>query len=214
MLWFNPPYSQIVETNVGSKFLFLIDKHFKNKPLGKYFNRKNVKVSYSCLPNVESIISSHNKKILLPGDGTKNVKKCNCQGDNICPLNGNCRQSSVIYKATLQSDTETSIYIGQAGQTFKERFYNHNQSFNNRAYGNRTSLSKEIWKIKDKKEKYNLTWAIISKAPTYNPSLKFCHLCNLEKTFILTSNENLLNRRSELLCKCRHRQKYLLSEIK
>ena len=32
--------------------------------LHQIFNRNNVKVSYSCLPNVSNIIQSHNKKIL------------------------------------------------------------------------------------------------------------------------------------------------------
>jgi hypothetical protein len=29
ILWFNPPYSSSVKTNVGAKFLKLIDKHFQ-----------------------------------------------------------------------------------------------------------------------------------------------------------------------------------------
>ena len=32
IIWFNPPYSKIVTTNVGKKFLNLIDKHFPPKP--------------------------------------------------------------------------------------------------------------------------------------------------------------------------------------
>ena len=191
----------------------LIDKHFKNKPLGKYFNRKNVKVSYSCLPNIETIISSHNKRLLSPNDQNDvENKRCNCR-TKICPLDQNCCQNSVIYKASLQTDKETSSYIGQAGQSFKERFNNHTKSFKNRNYENSTSLSKEIWKLKDKKIRYNLTWSIMSKASTYKPSTKVCNLCNLEKTIILISDENLLNKRSELMNKCRHRKKFLLSEV-
>ena len=37
VIWFNPPFSQIVKTNVVTKFLGLIDKHFKYTTLGKYF---------------------------------------------------------------------------------------------------------------------------------------------------------------------------------
>ena len=55
--WFNPPYSK----KVGQKFLKLIDKHF---PVGcklrKVFNRNMVKVSYSCMPSMGSIIKQHN----------------------------------------------------------------------------------------------------------------------------------------------------------
>jgi hypothetical protein len=53
VIWFNPPYSMNVETNVGKEFLNLLDKHFpKNKPLHKIMNRNTVKVSYRCLPNM------------------------------------------------------------------------------------------------------------------------------------------------------------------
>jgi hypothetical protein len=46
--WFNPPYSRNVETNVGKRFLELIDRHFpKSNPLSKIFNRHNLKLSYS-----------------------------------------------------------------------------------------------------------------------------------------------------------------------
>ena len=65
IIWFNPPYSKNVKTNVAQKFLRLIDKHFpKTSKLHKIFNRNTVKVSYSCMPNVKSTISSHNNRVL------------------------------------------------------------------------------------------------------------------------------------------------------
>ena len=64
LLWFNPPYSKNVATNIGKSFLKLIDKHFpEGSQLNKIFNRNTVKVSYSCMSNVASIIKSHNKKV-------------------------------------------------------------------------------------------------------------------------------------------------------
>ena len=46
VLWFNPPYSQGVRTNVGAKFLKLIDKHFpKSNPLSKILYRNKVKMA-------------------------------------------------------------------------------------------------------------------------------------------------------------------------
>ena len=213
ILWFNPPYSQNVQTNIGAKFLGLIDKHFKNNPLGKYFNRKNVKVSYSCLPNVENIIAAHNKRLLNDEKKTNGIN-CNCRETKNCPLNKNCCQNSVVYKAQLQTKHGTSTYIGQAGQSFKERYNNHTKSFKNMLYENDTTLSKEIWKLKKQNEEYNLNWSILMKAPTYKPSSKKCQLCLLEKTYILTLKENLLNKRTELMNKCRHRRKFLLSQVK
>jgi len=69
IIWFNPPYSENVQTNIASSFLRLIDKHFpKSHVLHKIFNRSNVKVSYSCTGNMSSIIKSHNAKILANSD--------------------------------------------------------------------------------------------------------------------------------------------------
>ena len=65
IIWFNPPYSKNVQTNVARDFLKLIDKHFPAaSPLHKIFNRNTVKVSYSCMKNVKRVISSHNKRVL------------------------------------------------------------------------------------------------------------------------------------------------------
>ena len=59
--WFNPPFSNSVATKIGKIFLRLIDKHFSpHHKLHKLFNRNNLKISYSCMPNVKSIISKHN----------------------------------------------------------------------------------------------------------------------------------------------------------
>ena len=60
-IWFNPPYSTEVKTNIGARFLKLVDHHFPiNNPLRKIFNRNTLKVSYKCTPNLANIISSHN----------------------------------------------------------------------------------------------------------------------------------------------------------
>ncbi len=84
IIWFNPPYSETVRTNVARDFLRLIDKHFpKTSPLHKIFNRNTIKVSYSCMNNVKSVISRHNKRVLKEAKyaqkSTKDKKiLCNC----------------------------------------------------------------------------------------------------------------------------------------
>ena len=65
IIWFNPPFSRGVSTNIGKIFLKMIDKHFpKRNQLHKVFNRNTVKISYSCTRNMKMIIQAHNKKIL------------------------------------------------------------------------------------------------------------------------------------------------------
>ena len=45
-------------------FLHLLDKHLgRNHKCHKIFNRNNVKISYSCIDNMENVISSHKKEI-------------------------------------------------------------------------------------------------------------------------------------------------------
>ena len=144
VLWFNPPYSQNVKTNIGSKFLSLIDKHFKKTPLHKYFNRKNIKISYSCMPNMESIISSHNKKVLRNEntDTSHSKVECNCRDANLCPLKGKCLKSSIVYQADVITNSSTSTYIGLASNSFKERYNNHLTTFKNKNKAESTTLSK------------------------------------------------------------------------
>ena len=50
VIWFNPPYSKAVTTNVGKEFFKLLDRHIpKGSPLYRIFNRNTVKPSYSCM---------------------------------------------------------------------------------------------------------------------------------------------------------------------
>ena len=57
IIWFNPPYSVNVKTNVGKLFMKLIDKHFpRHHKFYNLFNRNNVKLSYSCMPSMKNII--------------------------------------------------------------------------------------------------------------------------------------------------------------
>ena len=98
IIWFNPPYSVNVETNIGKTFLKLIDKHFpKTNKFHKIFNRNNVKVSYSCLPNFANIIKSHNNRILSE-EKTQDQPKCNCWQKDTCPLEGHCLDKELIYR--------------------------------------------------------------------------------------------------------------------
>ena len=55
---------------------------------------------------------------------------CNCRQKSECPLNGNCRQSGLVYQATIETDDETQKYIGLTEGDFKTRYRNHTKSFN------------------------------------------------------------------------------------
>ena len=89
-------------------------------------------------------------------------------------------------------------------------------SFNNEGHSTDKTLSKYVWEIKKFKIIPSLKWSIIKSAPAYSNISKKCQLCLQENFEILNyPNPNkLLNKRSELVSKCRHVNKFLLSNYK
>ena len=200
-----------VETNIEKTFLKLIDKHSpKTNKFCKIFNRSNVKVSYSCLPNFANMIRSHNKRILSE-EKTQDQQKCNCWQKDTCPLEENCLDKELIYQCTLKENTTSDRvnYNGLTENTFKDRFYKHRISFKHKSKANSTELSKHFWEMKRKGiEKPIMHWSVIDHAKPYQNGSKGCNLCLIEKYHILTSRVNLINKRSELVSKCRHENKF------
>ena len=129
IIWFNPPFNLDVSTNVAKIFLNLIEKHFlRSSKLHKIFNKNTVKVSYSCTQNMSQIIKGHNKKIVQKE--TQETLECNCRVKTDCPLNGDCRKESVIYKCTATTNNSKNVYLGlNEGEFKKQRYYDHIKSF-------------------------------------------------------------------------------------
>ena len=64
-IWFNPPFSLSVITNICKYFLHSITKRFpKGHRFHKIFNRNNLELSYSTTRNMASHISAYNKNVL------------------------------------------------------------------------------------------------------------------------------------------------------
>ena len=261
VVWFNPPFSQHVRTNIGKEFLRLINKHFGNPShkLRKICNRNTLKMSYSCMPNIKSIISNHNKRILEESVTTEE-KPCNCRDTSNCPMNGRCNVKTIVYTATVTPQeppppsTATDIsmkqpannvtpqqlsqtaanatnttrsrkkkankskimnYIRSRETTFKARFNNHTHSFRNRNKSNATELSKYYWNCLNHNNKPDIKWNIYTSARSYECGSGRCNLCLEEKIAILKSDkERTLNKRSEILFKCRHKNKFKLRNFK
>ena len=212
VIWYNPPFSKSVKSNVARNFLQLLEKHFPDSnPLHKLFNRNTVKVSYSCMPNVKSAISRHNNQMLSKTKITPETENCNCQKPSECPLNKKCLSSNIVYKAVVTSagEGETKEYIGMTATTFKTRYRDHKKSFNYTRYEKDTALSKHIWELKRSNKSYTIIWSILKRASSYQPGRTRCNLCIEEKLCILQDGgRNLLNKRSEIFAKCRHREKF------
>ena len=69
----------------------------------KVFNRNTLKISYSCISNIKSKISTHNKKILNK-PVNQNTRKCNCINKNACLLNRNFLLKIILYITAIKSD--------------------------------------------------------------------------------------------------------------
>jgi hypothetical protein len=216
IIWFNPPYNKNVSTNVAQQFLNLINKHFtKKNNLNKVFNRNNVKISYSCTENVSTIISLHNKKISAKKED--DVLNCNCRVKTNCPLDGKCRTQSVIYKCEVTAENlPKKVYIGLTEREFKQRFSGHKQSFNNEKYKNSTTLSTYVWSLKANNILPSFKWSVVKRAKSYSNTSKSCPLCLQEKLEILcyVNKTELLNKRTEIVSKCRHKNKFTLANYK
>ena len=75
VVWYNPPYSKNVATNIGKEFFKLLQLHFpKQHPLHSIFNRNTVKLSYSYTTNMDNILKAHNAKILLKDINPRRTK--------------------------------------------------------------------------------------------------------------------------------------------
>lgn len=217
VIWFNPPYSANVATIIGHKFLQAIDECFpQSHPLHKILNRNTLKLSYSCMPNMQNVISAHNKAILAKQPQTNTTdasKECNCRQKVSCPLSGKCLTESIVYQATVtREDTaEEMTYVGHTGGQFKTRYNNHTNSFRNVKHKHSTALSKYVWLLKESDVQYSMKWKIIKKCKSYSNKTKRCNLCLHEKFIIIYYPQlSSLNSRNELLSACRHRKNFLL----
>ena len=204
-----------METNIGRKFLSLIDKHFpKGTKLSEIFNHGTVKISYSCMPNMATIIRQHNDRVCQGSKQRDIQKSCNCRKPDTCPLNGKCLAGSVVYMATVKASSGEKKYIGLTENPFKTRYSNHLTSFRNQKNENSTELSKHSWELKRKEIDYKVTWEILHDATACSNVSKRCNLCLAEKlAIILADSASLLNSRTELVSKCRHENKFYLSHF-
>ena len=106
-------------------------------------------------------------------------------------------------------------YFGLADTTFKERYRNQIRDFKHEKQENSTALTKYTWQLKRDNISFSVKWLIITKVYG-SPNPLLCKLLLTEKLWIINfmNDGNMLNKRSELLSRCRHLKKHLLRNVK
>ena len=108
-----------------------------------------MRISYSCTASIERIIKAHIQKVL--NQQNQNESQCKCAGSFKYPLKGgNCRSMNIVYKATINSEHETKLYIGLCSTHF--RYANQKKYFKCGIYKNDTQISKYVCSLKRKKQ--------------------------------------------------------------
>ena len=71
------------------------------------------------------------------------------------PFYGGCLVESVVYRATVvQDNSKVDTYTGLTCNKFKDRFYGHRSTFENRDHPNPTTLSTHVWDLKDNDQNF------------------------------------------------------------
>ena len=158
-------------------------------------------------------------KTKKPKNKKNDSDNCNCQDDpelevqEECPLDENCLEKEIVYQADVYpadatKDTKPlTTYYGQTEKTFKKRWTSHRFNFNH------TTLSTYVWKCRDEGFEPMIKWSIKKRGHAFSSGSKKCDLCLTEKTIILYSDKSCtLNKRDELMEKCRHKNKFRLKK--
>ena len=165
------------------------------------------------MPSMKNVIQKHNSKIMEDPIPTNN-KTCSCRQKSDCPLNQNCLSECLVYNTDVNTST-TKNYYRTCEKSFKERYNNHTSSFRNKSRQKSTELSNYIWELKENGENYTIDWLIAMKAHPYICGTTKCDLRFYEKLPIARTNlASLLNKRDELVSKCRHMNKFTLKCFK
>ena len=126
-------------------------------------------------------------------------------------------QNSKITSTSCHLPEPQKVYCGLAEGKWKKGYYNHKKSFNHKEYLFETTLSSYAWHLKEILDvTSNLKRSVVRWSKPYSNISKKCLLCLYEKLVIITypRQHELLNKQSELKCKCCHENKYILENFR
>ena len=86
IIWLNLPLNLKAKVKIGNLFLNLLDKCFPpHNKLHKFLNRTNVKISDTCMPNMNFYTYMHHHKVLNDKANETGINNCNCCNKDTCP---------------------------------------------------------------------------------------------------------------------------------
>ena len=119
-----------------------------------------------------------------------------------------------IYISPMEQQRDGKrVYRGISAGHWKQRWYSHRHSFSNPKLRYQTALSKYYWGLKDQGLFPQIKWKILRHSSAANSFNGRCNLC-LDKKISIINFKNrklLLNKRNELVFKCRRRGRFKLS---
>ena len=110
---------------------------------------------------------------------------------------------------------DQKFYLSLVETTFTERYNNHKQNVKHIKYQYNTELTKYIWNLESNSIKCNIQWNVVDKVYG-NAYSRMCKLCLTEKLWIINhiNDNNILNKKSERINKCRYLNKFLVKHVK
>ena len=162
---------------------------------------------------MKTYIASHNAKLSQGGDDVREEYGCNCRtGKDSCPLQGSCLVPTLVYKAEVETGAIRKHYFGQTAITFKKRWSNHMSDCRIPSKRQSTTFSNFMWSLKDREEDSNVRWSKVSVTRPYQRGGRSCSLCLTEKVSIARdTTREMLNKRREIMNRCRHRDRHYLT---
>ena len=130
-------------------------------------------------------------------------------------MNGLCNLNHVVYQGIIylkENIKDKKTYIRISSTKWKIRYTNYKFSFFHEHLKHQTALSKHFWSLKNKGLTPEIQWSILKKSNTPKCFDSRCNLCLEEKIQIMIypDPEKLLNKKCELIARCRHRNKFKL----
>ena len=118
-------------------------------------------------------------------------------------------------KCTATTCDSKKVFLGLTeGEFKKQSYYDHVRYFRNEFYASSTTLSSYVWEIKNRKNvTAALTWEVLRTAKAYSNITNITFLMPPLMIITYLYPDERLNRRSELVTKCRHENKFLLKNF-